>query len=71
MWPTYNIGDTVVRVLPDTGYNCVGIVQDVIVQGFCGEPIGYVQVQITEGNSFYPVGCISTWYVNSIAPVPG
>lgn len=62
----YNIGDSVQRIVPDTGYGCVGIIQSIVEQAVINETLGYMTVQITQGNSLYPVGTLTGWFINSV-----
>lgn len=63
----YNPGDIVQRVIPDTGYGCIGIIQQSFYESFLGgEYQGYYIVEITQGNSTYAVGSITTWYFGSV-----
>ena len=63
----FNLGDAVAYVIPGPGQGCVGTIQEVVMMGsFSGEEFGYAMVRITEGNSFNPVGSISSWFLGAI-----
>lgn len=63
----FSIDDLVVRTVPDTGQGCIGIIREVVFQdSFSREDFGYALVEITEGNIYYPVGSVTSWFLGSM-----